>query len=157
MILKIYHKLPQSEFPEHVSDDIKHYYAQGEDNLKSKNCDASVSMMRAALEKAVVEYINVHKKKEDAPISEAANLRDAIRKLADRNLLTPEMKSWADMIRTLANESLHKMRITEEDAEEIKDFTVMFLEYAFTLPRKVQQMTAKIESRKTVSAEPGAS
>ena len=51
------------------------------------------------------------------------------------------MKEWADQIISDGNEAAHgeDETFTREDAEQIKEFTELFLIYAFTLPERVRQ------------------
>lgn len=52
------------------------------------------------------------------------------------------MKNWAHIIRIDSNGAVHSdEEFTQEEAEEILNFTELFLLYAFTLP-------AMVESRK---------
>jgi hypothetical protein len=151
-ILEIFPSSPASEMPDYVSEEIMRYFIQGERSFKIKAFDACIAMMRLTLERAVIEFTNRFLKNDEEPITEVANLKQAIKDLVKNNRLTSDMASWADMIRLSANDVLHRAMPLDEEAEDIKDFTVMFLKYAFTLPEKVKGM---MKRRGYVSSVPG--
>ena len=51
------------------------------------------------------------------------------------------MKDWAHQIRLDGNDATHEEDkvFTKEDAEQIREFTELFLIYAFTLPERVKR------------------
>ncbi len=52
--------------------------------------------------------------------------------------LTTELKDWAHLIRLDGNEANHGEAATEEEAQELLDFTELFLTYVYTLPGRIK-------------------
>lgn len=73
---------------------MKRFWIQVHDSLKNENWDAANVMARSALQFVVREKKAVE-----------GRLKDQIDELADKGVLHPLMKDWADEVRLLANES----------------------------------------------------
>ena len=122
------------EAPDHVPDGIAQDYREAADGLRRQSFTSAGMMFRKVLEQATLEL---------APASDRSALRkqrlnDRIDTLAGQHLLTPTMRDWAHMIRLEGNEAAHEEeQFTQEKATQMKEFTELFLLYAFTLPARV--------------------
>lgn len=112
--------------PEGLSDRTQGLYLQGLDSLTRRNWDAAGAMFRKSLEVAVSEIFPEGR----------GTLAECIKKLPDDRGLTKSMKDWANEIRLLGNGAAHD-EFNQKEANLIKEFTEMFLTYAFTMPGKM--------------------
>jgi hypothetical protein len=110
-------------------------------------------MMRTALERGIVEFVNLNLKENEAPIDEVKNLFAKIEELAGDGLLTKSMADWAHAIRDAGNFTLHKPTPPGDEitAKEIMDITEIFLTYAFTMPQKLKELA---KHRASLSSAP---
>ena len=132
-ILAIYPKPQESDAPKHVPEIVARDFKEAADSLRLRNWTSAGMMFRKVLQRSATilapEEVNFTGK----------NLALRIEILADRHLITPAMKAWADIIRWDGNEATHEEDevFEEEDATRMRDFTEVFLLYAFTLPGRV--------------------
>jgi len=111
--------------PESLPANLKTFFLQAANNIKSNNYDASSMMSRKTLEIAI---------KIIAP-ELTGNLYNRIEKLAENNLITPDLKDWAHIIRDDGNTAAHEEEpMSSETATELLSFVEMFLMYTFTMP-----------------------
>ena len=75
-------------------------------------------------------------------------LESRINVLAERHLITPTMGELAHIIRLDGNEASHEEDdvFTQCQAVQIRDFTELFLIYAFTLPARVEAFREAADS-----------
>lgn len=62
--------------------------------------------------------------------------------------ISTTLADWAHQIRLEGNEAVHENAGTPQEAEEMVDFTKIFLQYAFELPDRIE----KIRQRRTATA-----
>ena len=128
VIKKTYPEFVGKKAPQHLPNNIENFFLQATRSLEGKNFDASGMMSRKALETAV-KKLNPDAK---------GKLYNRIEALADKNLITPDLKKWAHIIRDDGNEAAHEEEPTSpEFAKELLDFTELFLMYTFTMPGMV--------------------
>jgi hypothetical protein len=83
------------------------------------------------------------------------NLYKQVSSLLVKNVITPDMKSWADEIRLLGNVAGHTRKPVEADeAEEIVMLTEYFLTYIYTLPKLTERRRSKREAGEATGQEP---
>jgi hypothetical protein len=122
---KIFPKSAALTTPDHLHENVRKFYLQGEDSLRRGNFDAAGMMYRKAIE-AGLKWLH-------APGPD--NLEKRINALPPETGVTPAMKQWAHQIRRLGNEAAHEEApFSKEEAESLQAFTELFLTYAFTLP-----------------------
>lgn len=100
-------------------------------------------MFRTALEKALEEKL---------PDSKTRTLFDLIKEAETQQKLTPDLAKWANQIRLVGRDAVHKKEpLSEEDAQDLHDFTELVLIYLFTLPEKLRlaQKRRKPETKTT--------
>ena len=129
-ILKLYPKPQETKIPKNLPANINRFFMQASDSFKASSFDASSMMSRKTLEVAV---------KTLEPTA-TGNLYKRIESLAKQNLITPDLKDWAHIIRDDGNTAAHEEDpVTKEHAEELLAFTEMFLMYTFTMPSMVKE------------------
>jgi len=128
-MIREYPKPSKSVIPKSLPGNINKFYSQATDSLKAGNYDASSMMSRKSLEVAV---------KTLSPKS-SGSLYKIIESLAKQNMITPDIKDWAHIIRDDGNIAAHEEEpVNREHAEELLSFAEMFLMYTFTMPAMVK-------------------
>lgn len=69
-------------------------------------------------------------------------LYDRIADLQEKGIITSGLKDWADHIRLSGNEAAHEMKGTKAEAEELVEFTKIFLQFTFELPARIASIRA---------------
>ncbi|WFC66360.1 DUF4145 domain-containing protein [Achromobacter denitrificans] len=116
--------------PEHVPVAAAKSFIEGGDCLSDGRYTSAVAMFRRALEICLKHF---------SPDVDAWKLEKRIDKLAEKGLITPDLKTWAHKIRLEGNEAVHEEdEPTREAATELQLFTEMVMTYLYTLPAKVQ-------------------
>lgn len=114
--------------PKFLPDNLNKFFLQAANSLKEGNLDASSMMSRKVLEVAVKKLA----------VESKGNLYQRIEKLAEKSVITPELKEWAHIIRDDGNEAAHEEEpVTPEFATDLLSFAEMFLMYTFTMPGMV--------------------
>lgn len=125
-----------SKAPDHWPEAIGRYWLQAKRTLKDENWDASAVMARSALQLAFREQG-----------ASGRTLRDEINDLADKGTLPNIMKEWAHEVRALGNDSAHpgveQVATDPRDARDIVQFLDFFLEYSYSLPKKINDYRAR--------------
>lgn len=73
-------------------------------------------------------------------------LFDRIKKLRKQGVLTGILYEWANVIEHWGNYETHGLEGSQEDAEELTEFTRLLLQYAFELPARVKEAREKRRS-----------
>jgi len=137
-----YPRKVERNIPEHLPNNIKHFYAQAISALKADNYDSSAMMSRKVLE---VSTKRIHPEGR-------GSLYQRIETLQKEGRITEDLKEWAHIIREDGNESAHEEEpVSREFSEEILSFTELFLLYVFTMPGMVA--ARKPETAEATSAE----
>ena len=127
------------EPPMYVPDNVKNFFQQGINNL-SGDYDAAGAMFRKALETAL---------KMKFPEIGDMKLKNRIDKIAKQGDLTPALAAWSHEIRDGGNDAAHEEDpFSEEDAQDLYDFTELVLLYLFTLPEKLRRAQERKERQK---------
>ena len=63
--------------------------------------------------------------------------------MQDQGIITETIKDWAHIIRDNGNDAVHELNGKREDAEDLLNFTKIFLQYAFELPAVIKAMRNK--------------
>ncbi len=114
------------KFPKDISS------AFGEANacFKAKAYTASAVMCRKTLEGICAAHG-----------VKGRNLATSLKKMKEANVIDQRLFTWADQLRISGNEAAHGVTTTfsEEDSQDILDFTLALLEYVFTFRDKFEQ------------------
>jgi hypothetical protein len=120
--------------PKHTPPSIASYYNQACRALERGDWDAAGMAFRKALDistKLLIRNINPS----DLSARLADNLYKRIEWLHAQGKLTPELKDWAHVIRGEGNDAAHEEQpYTKKEAEQVHNFTQVFLMYIFTIP-----------------------
>ena len=79
------------------------------------------------------------------PKTKAKNLNDCINNAVEQGNLTSDLAAWAHEIRLGGNEAVHDEPLSEEEAQDLRDFTELVLLYLFTLPEKLARARTRRE------------
>lgn len=79
---------------------------------------------------------------------ERHNLGPRLTWMFDNNILPNELRDLADCVRQDGNDGAHAGNLTQEDADDLLDFTVTFLERLVTEPEKIAAAKARQLARK---------
>ena len=133
-LVQVIPRRPEPEAPMHVPEDIARDFKEAVDNMRRRNWTSAGMMFRKVLQRSTtslapegVDFLRV-------------NLMGRIDTLADKHFITPAMQDWAQIIRLDGNEATHEEDevFSEHKASQMRDFTELFLIYAFTLPARVE-------------------
>jgi len=78
-------------------------------------------------------------------ISSKKRLEEQIDELAEKRIITDDLRELAHNVRWVGNDALHpeNPEVTEEDAKEILNLTEQFMEVIFVAPKKVKEIKEK--------------
>ena len=132
--LSVHPTLHPTDAPTHVPKHIAREFEEAIDNLQRKNWTSAGMMFRRVLQRATSSL---------APKgTDFRNMRLVARidALEEKRSITPAMKAWAHNIRVEGNDATHEEdeEFSEQRARGMKDFTELFLIYAFTLPARIE-------------------
>jgi hypothetical protein len=74
---------------------------------------------------------------------EGNHLKDRIDDLKTKAVVNDVMADWAHGIRHFGNDAVHDRSGTPEEAEELVNFTKLFLQYTFEFPARIREMRGK--------------
>ncbi len=95
---------------------------------------ARAVMARRALQSACIEKGTTEK-----------NLSNQIKELADKGIITKELKEWADAVRFVGNDAAHPggEEVKKDDAEDILNLTEQFLHVIYIAPAIAKEQQKK--------------
>jgi hypothetical protein len=122
-----------SRVPEHLPELLPNIFLQASNALKRGDWDASGAMSRKTIDVATKDLMQ----------NEARQIRDLgprIDALAKAGRLTEDLRQWAQHVRLGGNDAAHdEDPFTKAEAEELLDFTELFLTYVYTLPGRLKE------------------
>ena len=141
IVVRAIYPAPQNiEAPYALPDGIANDYIEAEKNLQRRNFTSAGMMFRRVLERAT---------KHLAPGETGKRLKDRIALLAEQHRITPEVRELAECLRDDGMVAAHEEEaFTELGANQMRDFTHLFLMYTFALPQFVDDARAKGEPPK---------
>ena len=102
-------------------------------NLGRRNWTSAGMMFRKVLERSTMEIAP------DGADFGTMKLSRRIDALGDRHDITPAMREWAHLIRLEGNKAAHGDEdFSRKSAEQIQEFSELFLIYTFTMPERVR-------------------
>jgi len=127
--------------PEFTPQAVAKRYIEGEDAFARSRWNSAVAMYRSALDIAT-------KGMEGVPAGKTFFKR--LEWMFENNLITDNIREWADQVRVEGNDALHEPdEFDEQDAASLRYFTEMFLIYVFEMPGRV----AEFRNRDAVKEE----
>ncbi|MBV6794297.1 DUF4145 domain-containing protein [Xanthomonas euvesicatoria] len=128
-IVRKYPRVEAKTCPESVPDNVRRAFLQGVDNAARGNSDAAAAMFRKSLEVATRAL---------DPGLAGKKLVARIDALEAAGRLTPDLKTWAHLIRLDGNNGAHdEEELPAAQIEQLQKFSELFLIYTFTLPAEV--------------------
>jgi len=125
--------------PKHWPEHVGRYWLQAKRSIRDENWDAAAVMARSALQVALRDQN-----------ATGRNLREEIDCLASSGILPKVMQDWSHQVRELGNDSAHpkpdQPPTDPRDARDIVQFLDYFLEYSYTLPKKIDEYRKRKDS-----------
>ena len=75
--------------------------------------------------------------------AEGKTIYAKIENLYQKGIIPITIKDWAHIIRNIGNNAIHDMEGNREDAQNLINFTKIFLQYSFELPYTIKTMRNK--------------
>ena len=125
------HSLPPPT-DERIPDKIRKDLDEAKACLTVNAFRACAGLCRRALQQAcILKKADKNKK-----------LKEQIDELADKRIITEDLRNLAHSVRWVGNDALHpeNQDVTEEDAKEILNLTEQFMEVIFVAPEKVKEI-----------------
>ncbi len=96
---------------------------------------ACAVMARRAIENACI----------DKGASKSKKLHEKISELAEKGIITKDIKEWADVVRWVGNDAAHpgKEMVTKEDAEDILKLAEQFMHVIYVAPAIAKEQRKK--------------
>ena len=128
--------------PDNIPDNVATPYLEAEHSFAAGHYSAAGSCYRKAMERSL-KHIDPNLK---------GMLNQRVRLLEKNGLLPIGMIELLDQIRLFGNTSMHEDDFdpTKADCEAAREFSQLFLTYAFSLPKKVANAKTKIAGQKSI-------
>lgn len=132
------YSLKISRAPKDWPEVVGRYWLQAQNNLQNENWDAASLMARSAMQSALRDRQ-----------ARGKNLKEEINDLANKGILPPVMKEWANELRELGNETAHPKSnqepINKNDVRDVVNFLDFLLEYLYSLPKQIEDYRKRKE------------
>lgn len=130
-------KAAERSIPAHLPETVAKAFRSAENNFATPDGeDAAAMLYRRAIDIAI---------REKHPEIKGL-LAPRINKLAEKGLLPPSMKEWADQIRLIGNDGAHEPEgVTMDELGPMRGFTEAFLRYFITIPFEVALRRGQID------------
>jgi hypothetical protein len=121
---------PKTSLPDGIPENVRTPLLEGELSYQDGRYSAAGSCYRKAMERAIKHL--------DSSIDGMLNRR--IRELEKSQLFPKSMIELVDHVRLFGNESMHEDDFDpkKEDCAAAREFSMLFLTYAFSLPQKIE-------------------
>jgi Domain of unknown function (DUF4145) len=139
--------------PEHLPEQIANVFREGATCLAVDCHNAAGTMFRMCLDLATRPMLP----QEDVPGLNKRTRRDLGLRLPwlfDNGKLPSDLRDLSTCVREDGNDGAHQGTLTEEDAEDLLDFTVAMLERLFTEPERLKMARERREKRRATSDAP---
>jgi hypothetical protein len=122
--------------PEHSPARAAKFFVEAKDNYQRQNYETTVMLCRKVLDIATREILGDE--------SGTEQLSQRISMLHAKGKITEQMKDWAHIVRIDSNGAVHSdEEFSAGEANQILNFTEVFMLYAFTLPAMVTSRQAQ--------------
>jgi hypothetical protein len=131
-LMVVWPRLRPSRVPDHLPEPLPNIFLQAEKARKRGDWDASGAMSRKTLDVATKLLMR-------DVAGQHRNLGPRIDALAKAGRLTNDLQKWAHHVRLEGNDAAHdEDPFTGPEAEELLDFTELFLTYVYSLPGRLK-------------------
>ena len=128
-VIDFFPEVQAPEVPQHLPEGVAKKFREGCEIIETSP-DAAVGMFRKSLEIGL---------KDLSPEIEAWKLEKRIEAMANKGLLTSDLKDWAHELRLDGNDALHEsVDKTKEEAIQTRELARYVLTYLYTLPYAVK-------------------
>lgn len=129
--------------PEHVPENIKIVFDEATTCLSINCYTASGAMFRLCLDittkELLKEWLEINKPPAHQPNSDQKNkLFNRIEFLITNGVIPSDLKEYAHHIRLDGNEAAHAGSTEKEEAEDLLDFSELFLERIYTMKKQLE-------------------
>jgi hypothetical protein len=130
---------PKPDIADDIPENVKTPLLEAEIAYASGMYSAAGSCYRKAMERAA-KHINADAK---------GMLNKRIRDIEKDGLLPPAMIELLDQVRLFGNEAMHEDDFdpSKDDCTAAREFSKLFLTYAFSMPAKINRAKSDVESR----------
>ena len=123
--------------PEHLPEKIKSAFREGAACMSIGCCNAAATMFRLCLDMATTSML---------PEEDRDGLNNRIRQslglrlpwLFEQGILPEALRELSSCIKDDGNDGAHEGTLSEEDAEDILDFSFVMLERIYTEPKRIE-------------------
>jgi hypothetical protein len=133
------HPSTASPVPTHLPPTIEDYWRR-----------EVVHVMRAPghLLSAARKILEAVCKLQDPSQKKGTSLHERIKELWAKGLIIESMKDWGINIKKLGNVGSHRIeeKVTREEADEVLNYTVLFVDLLYRIPERVEELRLKAES-----------
>ncbi|EHD13057.1 hypothetical protein CIN_20400 [Commensalibacter intestini A911] len=132
--------------PEHIPEDIKAKFDEAAQCYANDCIVASSIMLRLCLETVTKDLLETEKEKEE-------KLHVQIKILFDKNIIDKNIKDVADEIRLDGNYAVHEGKMDQNNLEDLFNFTLDLLEYAYNRQNRLKLSRERRAQRKKQGIE----
>lgn len=144
-VVKVYPgKMPPCT-PPFTPEPLSKFFKRAVDALQGGSPDASGAMSRKVVDVSTQKLLGEDAKK-------FGTIQKRIDELASRNLLTPDLKEWAHVVRLEGNDASHdEDPYTPEEADELLSFVDLYLTYVYAMPGRLKLRRENAEKEKAAA------
>lgn len=129
--------------PQHVPENIKTVFDEAAICLSIDCYTSSGAMFRLCLDITTKELLKTWLEDNTDPniqpnAAQKDKLYNRIEFLIQKNVIPPDLKEYAHHIRLDGNEAAHEGSTEKQDAEDLLDFTELFLERIYTMKKQLE-------------------
>ena len=134
--------------PEHVPANIQSAFEEAARCLAVKCFNASSSMFRLCLDLATRPLLPPAVEGEPPNKRQRRDLGLRVAWLLENNRIPRDLTDLAACVREDANDGVHVGNLTADDAEDLKDFTILLLERLYTEPERIEIAARRRKTRR---------
>lgn len=138
--------------PEYVPDEISSIFDEGAKALAAECPNAAVAMFRLCLDVSTKPLLPTENT-DGLNKFQRENLGPRIKWLFENGLISKELYDLSDQVREDGNDAVHIGTLKIDDAQNIADFTVLFLERQFAEPGRIATARARRAERRAARPE----
>ena len=140
--------------PEHVPENIKIVFDEATTCLSMECYTASGAMFRLCLDvttkELLQEWLEANEDDVNQPnTAQKDKLFNRIEFLLDKGIIPSDLKEYAHQIRLDGNDSAHDGNTEKEEAEDLLDFSVLFLDRIYTIKKQLAIAQARTLARRS--------
>lgn len=135
--------------PEHLPGEIEAAFREGATCLAVNCFNAAGAMFRLCVDLATQPLLPLEGDTNGPNARQRRDLGLRIQWLFDNQRLPNALHEVAKCIKEDGNDAAHRGSLSESDAEDLQDFTVILLERLYTEPKRLEEAAARRERRRS--------